>query len=203
MTGTVSTDVSRETTARLVAFQDLLAKWTPRINLISRKDIDHIWTRHIEDALQLSSLVQKPGPHWLDIGSGGGLPGLVLAILHLETRPDARHTLIESDGRKAAFLTAAIRMLDLNVTVHVERSENVTPMEADVVTARALAPLDLLLTHVDRHMATSGQAILPKGRKASAEVETASLIWHFDYELSPSVTDPDASILLIKRLSRA
>ncbi len=196
-------NVSRETMERLELYHALLLKWTARINLVSSGDKSHIWTRHIADSVQLSRFVDDTGPHWLDLGSGGGLPGLVLAILHHETRPTARHTLVESDSRKAAFLLTAASNLQLDVAVHAVRSERLEPQGADVVTARAFAPLDRLLEEIHRHIAPGGMALLPKGRTVDSEIASAASRWRFQHELLPSATDPKSSILRLWNLSRA
>lgn len=200
---TTGLDVSRETMARLREYVVLVTAWTKRINLISSGDLALIWDRHINDSIQLSSAADKPGPRWLDIGSGGGFPGMVLAILHAETRPDARHTLIESDHRKAAFLVAASAKLDLTTTVVTERSEHAEPQMAHVISARAFAPLSRLLTHVDRHMEPDGQAILPKGAGVDAEIAEARKEWTFTASRIDSVTHPAATILRVTEVSRA
>lgn len=196
-------NVSRETKERLESFVALVQAWTKRINLISSGDTHQIWDRHVRDSLQLDGLATQAGPHWLDIGSGGGFPGIVLAILHAATRPEARHTLIESDQRKAAFLLTAKATLGLDVRVLTERSEAAAPQAADVITARAFAPLSRLLSHVDRHMTPAGQAILPKGAGVDAEIEEARAQWAFRVHKSASETSPAATILRVTEVSRA
>ncbi len=196
-------DVSRETSGRLAAFAALVARWTPRINLISAGTVPLIQTRHIADSAQLFPLAPPGFRHWADLGSGGGFPGIVVAIIAAERNPDAAFTLVESDARKAAFLRIAARELRLAVTVVHSRIETLEPLGADVVSARALGPLPQLLGLVGRHLAPDGVAILPKGRGAAAEIDAARASWRFDLSETPSKTDPEARLLRIERIALA
>lgn len=195
-------DVSRETHDRLLALQALTAKWTERINLISRSTRDEIWTRHILDSAQLFPLAPETAKTWVDLGSGGGFPGLVLGCL-LADRPGARITLIESDQRKCAFLRTATRELGLPADIVTRRIEQADPVGAEVLTARALAPLAELLPLAARHLAPGGLALFPKGHGAAQEIEAARHGWVFDCVTTPSITDPDATLLRIERIARA
>ncbi len=194
--------VSRETAERLAAYVALLEKWTPRINLVSAATLREVWTRHILDSLQLHDLAGAVGGHWADLGSGGGLPGLVVAILAAAEAPDLRVTLVESDQRKAAFLSAALRETGVRATVRAERIEALPPLAADIVSARALAPLDRLLGYAARHMHPSGKAFFPKGRNCEAELAEALASWRFRYQKHPSRTDSQAVILQIEDIAR-
>lgn len=195
-------DVSRETQARLDQFAVLVRKWSPRINLVSRSALSDLPTRHIADSAQLWR-VAPIGKTWVDLGSGGGFPGMVIAILAHELRPDLRVTLIESDKRKAAFLATAIRETGVNAEIIAERSETVSPQGADIVSARALAPLERLLGLVERHLAPGGRALLPKGAKWREELEDARRTWTFEWDAIPSIIDPSAVILSIGDIARA
>lgn len=195
-------DVSRETIDRLRALEALTAKWTERINLISRTTRDDIWTRHIIDSVQIFPLAPAAARHWVDLGSGGGFPGLVLACL-LADRDSGRITLIESDQRKCAFLRTAVRDLTLPATILARRIEEVPPTGADVLTARALAPLIDLLPFAERHLTPMGVAVFPKGRNAEREIDTARTRWAFDCTAIPSITDPSATLLRLERIARA
>ncbi|WP_371055875.1 16S rRNA (guanine(527)-N(7))-methyltransferase RsmG [Rhodosalinus sp. K401] len=199
---TLPLDVSRETGARLDHFRGLVEKWSPRINLVSRAAVADLQERHIADSAQLWHLA-PPARRWVDLGSGGGFPGMVIAILARELRPDLRVVLIESDTRKAAFLATAIRETDVNADIIAERIETVSPQAADIVSARALAPLERLLGLVMRHLAPGGRALLPKGAKWREEVENARRTWTFEADTIPSVTDPSAVILSIGEIARA
>ena len=188
--------VPRGTIEQLTAFADLVRKWNPKINLVAKSSLDELWHRHIVDSLQLA-LLAPDATTWSDLGSGGGFPGVVLAI----ARPATHFTLIESDQRKAAFLTVARQSLSLaNLTVLAKRIDQVEPQGADVVSARALAPLPDLLAHVHRHLDEQGLAVLPKGRGAADETAAARQLWDFQVETRASMTDAEASILLIRNI---
>ena len=195
-------DVSRETLERLGAFEDLVRKWTKKINLIARNDVDHIWDRHIVDSAQVWSSAPDEWNHWVDIGSGGGFPAIILAAIAVEKKPDARFTLIESDQRKATFLRTAIRELNLNAIVLDDRIELAPPQNADVISARALASLTILLGFAERHLAPNGIAVFQKGKSADDEIIEAKHTWAFDYNKVPSITNGDACVISIKGFSR-
>lgn len=195
-------NVSRETLARLEQFAELLGKWNARINLVAPSTIPDLWSRHIQDSAQIYTHAPADAQHWVDLGSGGGLPGLVCAILAHEERPECRFTLIESDKRKSAFLMTAIRELGLSARVLSERAEHAEPQAADVVSARALAPLPALLALVARHVAENGTALLPKGKNHSAELAAARREWHFEHDAIESQTDPLARVLILKEIMR-
>lgn len=192
--------VSRETEDQLRRFEGLVRKWNPAINLVSKASLDDLWTRHILDSAQLYTLT-KPHGHWLDLGSGGGFPGLVIAILAKGAGDELRLTLVESDQRKATFLREVTRELSLPVTVRTDRIEHCPPQSADILSARALAPLTTLLGYAARHLAPNGTAIFPKGASWQQEVEAARKDWHFDLHTSPSATDLDGAVLIVKAIS--
>jgi 16S rRNA (guanine527-N7)-methyltransferase len=141
--------------------------------------------------------------HWVDIGSGGGFPGIVMAILAKEHSPETKFTLIESDVRKCTFLRTAVRELNLNTYVKTQRIEEASAQDADVVSARALGSLIDLLPHMDRHLNKDGTALLMKGQSFADEIAATSGIWDFDLEEYPSITNPDSRILSLKRITRA
>ena len=194
-------DVSRETTEKLKALVALVEKWTIKINLISKASISEIWERHIVDSMQLFHL-GKGGKHWVDLGSGGGFPGLVIAILADELDPEMSITLLESDQRKCAFLRAAIRELELPATVICQRIEAAEPLNADVLSARALADLTSLLEFAVLHLAPGGVAIFPKGKSWQIEDAAAHSRWSYRLEAIKSRTNPEAAILKIKDIVR-
>lgn len=194
--------VSRETEQRLKLYGDLLRKWNQTINLVASSTLAELENRHIKDCLQLVDHVKNPHGTWLDIGSGGGLPGLVLAIVWAEN--DVHITLVESDLRKCAFLRSAIRELSLTkVGVRGCRIEQLQPQNADYLSARALAPVDRLLPYVQRHLAPQGQAWLFKGRKWQEEVDEAAKHWRFSCQAFTSRTDPEAAILNLRDINDA
>ncbi|WP_417605821.1 16S rRNA (guanine(527)-N(7))-methyltransferase RsmG [Primorskyibacter flagellatus] len=197
-----SLNVSRETYEKLQRYVDLLLAWTAKINLISKKSASDVWRRHIIDSIQVFQSIEHPSKTWLDLGSGGGLPGLVVAILATEASPEMKTVLVESDLRKAAFLRNAIRELDLHAIVMSERIENLDPLKANIVSARALADLETLLSFANLHLAYDGTAIFSKGEKWQKEVDKARESWRFDLDVIQSKTDPMAAILKIGGISR-
>jgi len=197
----LKTDVSRETFERLEVYVALMEKWNPKINLVSKSSLPEIWDRHIWDSAQIFD-ISVEGTVWADFGSGGGLPGIVLAIFAKECRPDMQFYFVESDQRKCAFLRNVVREIGLNVKVHAERIEELNPIGASVISARALTDLNGLLGFVERHSAKNGVAILPKGETWEKEVLQAQENWSFRYEEITSKTNNNAAILKIKELSR-
>lgn len=202
MTSFVLDNVSRETSERLDTFVALVNKWNPAINLVSRRSLPNLWERHILDSVQVFAAAPKTFDHWVDIGSGGGFPGVIIAILATERAPNARITLIESDSRKATFLRTALRETGCVGTVINQRIEQADPQRADIVSARALADLSDLLGYAQRHLDPTGLAIFPKGATWKQEIATAKTQWNFAYEAATSKLDPDAAILSITGVSR-
>ncbi|MDO5647501.1 16S rRNA (guanine(527)-N(7))-methyltransferase RsmG [Paracoccus sp. (in: a-proteobacteria)] len=193
-------NVSRETEARLAAYAALIRKWNPRINLVAPSTLTNLETRHIADSLQIATITGPVSGHWVDLGSGGGLPGLVMAIAHAEH--DIRFTLIESDQRKSTFLRTVIRELGLkNAQVIAQRIEQADPQNADHISARALASLANLMPFLHRHMTPDGHAWLMKGENWQAELAEAAQEWHFRHQSFPSQTNPSAAILKITKVS--
>lgn len=190
-------DVSRETMEKLEVFASLLDKWTRKINLIAPNSVPEIWARHIVDSAQIYSLAPKSWVHWVDIGSGGGLPALVIAIMDEDRQPV---TLIESDERKCQFLQTVRRELSLNITILNMRIEAASPSPATILTARALAPLTNLLTHAEKLLSPEGIALFPKGARFQDELDQAGKYWHFDAKVHPSQTSDEARILEISRI---
>ena len=195
--------VSRETLLLLDRFVALLLQWQQRTNLIGPATVPQLWTRHIADSLQLLALAPEARV-WVDLGSGGGFPGLVLACALAEERGAAVH-LVESNAKKAAFLREVGRDLGLPAIVHAERIEHF-PLPADthvdVITARALAPLNVLFGYVAPLLKTGAQALLPKGQDVEAELTEAAKYWSIQTELVPSKTSPQGRIVVVRRLAR-
>ena len=187
-----------ETTERLAAYRSLLLRWNARINLISGETATEIDQRHIADCAQLGPLLPGEGPV-ADIGSGAGLPGMVLAIF----QPDRAFHLVESDKRKAAFLVEASAQLKLPlIRVHACRAENAKLPALSAITARACAPLASLLPYAVKFLAPGGVALFPKGKTAEKELTEAALDWHFTLERFPSATSPEATILRLSNIHR-
>lgn len=203
MTSPVNTvagrDVSRETMDKLKVFAALLEKWTKSINLISPKTVPEIWTRHIVDSAQLFGIAPQAWESWVDLGSGGGLPAIVVAILDQDERPI---TLVESDKRKCLFLNTVRRELSLNMTVENSRIEKVDKTPTSILSARALAPLTDLLEYAETILAQDGVALFQKGARFNEELDQARKSWHFDVLAHTSQTNPDARILEISRIHR-
>ncbi len=194
-------DLPPATLERLGAFEALARRWTEKINLVAVSTVPDLWTRHIADSAQLWPLAPAGAKTWADLGSGGGFPGLVIAILAAEAGAP-QVTLIESDQRKCAFLRTAARELGIKPTIHDQRAEAAPPQQADVISARALSPLPTLLPLVARHLAPGGTALLPKGRDHAAELDAARATgWIFTAEALPSATDPFAHILRLTDLA--
>jgi 16S rRNA (guanine527-N7)-methyltransferase len=195
--------VSRETIAALQAFEAEVRRWNPTVNLVSRASLDHMWERHIDDSAQLLQACPREATRWVDLGSGGGFPGLVIAIIARELLPNLKVTLVESDQRKAAFLRQTAQKLGVSVEIQAKRIESLPPQEADVLSARALAPLPELLGIACPHLNADGVALFPKGSRHAEEVSEARRSWYFDLDHLPSLSNPDAALLIIRKIHRA
>ena len=195
--------VSRETFSALEQLADLVRRWNPAINLVSKSTIPDLWNRHIVDSAQLFSHGSPTAKLWLDLGSGGGFPGIVVSVLAKELQPQLKVALVEADLRKATFLREACRTLNLNAQVHSTRIESLPPAQADTLSARALAPLPSLLAFADQHLNTGGIALFPKGAQHEAELSEARKSYTFDAKLFPSLSEPTAAILEIRNIRRA
>jgi 16S rRNA (guanine527-N7)-methyltransferase len=193
--------VSRETIGRLEHLIVLLEKWNPTINLVARSTLADSWSRHIIDSAQIYSLAPRITRHWADLGSGGGFPGLVIAILADELQPSMKVTLIEADKRKATFLRQASQSLGISASVLPLRIESVQPLDADVVSARALAPLRSLCGFAKLHCGVNGVALFLKGANHASEIAEAERLWAMDLVIHPSATDPRSVILELKGVS--
>ena len=186
----------------IVLFTDILTRWNDRINLISKPSLQSVWVRHIIDSIQVFDLATDARGHWGDLGTGGGFPGAIAAIMAKEEAPECHFSFVESDQRKAAFLATVVRDLGLTVDIHVDRIEHVPPLGADILSARALAPLPRLLAFAQRHLRSNGTAFFPKGANHQAEIDEALATFRFDLQKHQSKTDPQAVILAIKGISR-
>jgi 16S rRNA (guanine527-N7)-methyltransferase len=197
------TPVSRETVARLDRFVAVLLAWQRRVNLIAPSTEAKLWTRHVADSLQLISLAPQ-ARIWADLGSGGGFPGLVIACA-LADLPGAQIHLVESNGKKAAFLREAVRATGSPAIVHAVRIEDFTASSLeplDVVTARALAPLGKLLALAFPLLKTGALGLFPKGQDVAHELTDAAKCWKTQSSLASSRTDPKARIVVVRGLER-
>lgn len=196
----IRADVSRETIDRLAHYMDMLIRWNQKINLVSPATIADAEERHLADSLQLADLAPEGVKRWVDIGSGGGFPGLPLAILFAERSDPPEFILIESDQRKAAFLGAVIRETSVKARVVCGRAEITPSLGADIVSARAVASLERLLAYMHRHAKPGATGLFPKGRRWREELSLASQHWRFDHRVIPSRTDPESVIFEIGEL---
>ncbi len=197
------TPVSRETEKRLERFVELLLTWQGTTQLVSPASIPVLWTRHVADSLQLLDLAPQ-ARIWVDLGSGAGFPGLVLACVLAET-PGAVVHLVESNNKKAAFLREAVRITGAPAVVEAMRIEKFVAnfaTAADVVTARALLPLKSLLDNSFLFLSRGALGLFPKGQDVGAELTHASKYWNIDYTLVPSRTDSLARIVVVRGLER-
>ena len=191
-------NVSRETFLRLKEYEKLLFKWNAKINLVSRSTLDNFWNRHVLDSAQFLSSVGEKAGKWVDLGSGGGLPGLVVAILSDEIEPVNKLFLVEADARKVVFLKTVCRELGLKVEVYNNRIEELPPISANIVSARALAPLKTLCLYAKNHLEKDGVAVFAKGENWRAELVEAQKKWIFSYEAVKS-TLHEGSVVLVLR----
>jgi 16S rRNA (guanine527-N7)-methyltransferase len=197
------TPVSRETLTRLETFVDLLLQWQRTTNLISPATISNLWTRHVADSLQLLDLAPA-AKVWVDFGSGGGFPGIPVGCA-LAGRPGAKVHLVESNGKKAAFLREAIRVTGIPAVVHARRIEDCGDSfgdKIDVVSARALAPLKILCDQAFPLIAKGAVGLFPKGQDVAAELTEAAKYWRVEARTVPSRTSPDGCIVVIDGLTR-
>ncbi|WP_420412825.1 16S rRNA (guanine(527)-N(7))-methyltransferase RsmG [Roseibium sp.] len=196
-------DVSRETLERLQIYVDLVLKWQPAKNLIAPSTIPDIWSRHVSDSLQ-TQWSYPEARTWVDIGSGGGFPGIVTAIL-LADEPDAHVHMIESNQRKAAFLRTALRETGSKGTVHPGRIESVAKDwrhgPVDAVSARALASLELLFELAEPFTKQGAKAVFHKGQDFQRELDEAADSWQFDLVEKESLVDPLSRMLVFSNLS--
>lgn len=174
----------------------MLERWQKTTNLVAPDTLPTVWTRHVADSAQLVALAPPDARTWVDLGAGGGFPGLVVAAI-LEGRT-ACH-LVESNGKKAAFLREAARTMGLAVAVHPVRAEHSPIDRADVVSARALAPLSTLLDLAGPLLKSGAIGLFPKGREAAAELTVAEKSWRFAASLHPSRTESDARVICVER----
>jgi len=191
-----------EAVGDLRRYADLIAKWSKRINLVAPATIPDIWTRHLLDSAQLFPLLPAGARELVDLGSGGGLPVAVLAILAKAHGREIHFHALEADTRKCAFLRTVKRELQLDLTVHEGRIEVTDLQPVDVVTARALAPLSTLLSYAEKLRLVSGTCLFLKGESVETEISSALEIWQFDAIRHQSVTSRKSAVVEIGEFAR-
>ena len=196
------TPVSRETEARLDRFIDLLLTWQAKTNLVAPSTLPQIWTRHVADSLQLLPLAPTDAKIWVDFGSGGGFPAIPVACV-LAERPGSQVHLVESNNKKAAFLREVVRALNLPAKIYAQRIEDFGDSfgdSADVVSARALAPLKTLCDQAGPLIARGAVGLFLKGQDVDAVLTEAAKYWSIEAEKVPSKTSPDGCIVVVRSL---
>ena len=193
-------DLPASSRDRLESLTRLLQKWNPAINLVAPQSLPDVWQRHIADSAQLFAYRPSGAGTWLDLGSGGGFPGLVIAILAKDEAPTLRVELVESDQRKCVFLQTAARDLGLSVTITRSRIEALMPRNADVVSARALARLGRLCRYAAPNLAPTGICLFLKGTGLNEEVAEARKTFKFDLDIFPSAADNAGTVVRIEGL---
>ena len=195
------TNVSRETMDRLAAYVDLLGQWNEIHNLVAPSSLSDVWRRHIWDSAQLLPLLPPSGGALVDVGSGAGLPGLVLAAL-LRSETNYHVELVESSRRKCSFLQVAAEKLGVDVVINNQRLEKLPIRPVEVVTARALAPLAKLIELVQPLVSSRTHCIFPKGQHVEAELTEAAKYWNMKAKSVQSLTHPASTILCLEGISR-
>ncbi len=198
----VAGPVSRETFEHLLSFEAQFQRWARRINLVASSTLSDVWNRHVLDSAQLARL-DPDAKNWVDLGSGGGFPGLVMGFLLME-REGAGIELVESNRKKTSFLQAIVGEFGLPARIHAKRIEDTYDRirAVEVVTARALAPLHELLRLAEPWLASGAKALFHKGRDYRAEIEESAQLWVFDLIEHQSVVDPQSVVLEIRNLRR-
>lgn len=199
---TAELQISDLATERLKIFVALLAKWNAAINLVSPASLTDVWTRHVADSAQVIDYAPIRRARWLDMGSGAGFPGVVIALITADTPNPVEMILVESDQRKAAFLSTVSRETGVPMIIQAARIEAVAPQNVDIVSARALAPLVKLCAFAERHLAPDGAALFLKGGHYDAEIAEARRTWSFSLDVGRSSTDPAGAILIMKDFRR-
>ncbi len=195
-------NVSRETIERLELYLSLLEAWNPSAGMIAKSTFADIWFRHVLDSAQLLRHFPNEARTGVDLGSGGGFPGMVLAVMSAERRPELQFALIEANQRRCQFLRHVSICTGVSVEVVSGRVESCVPQEADVVTSRGLASLIKLVGLAERHLKTGGTCVFPKGASHEVEIEEAEHVWEFTIENEPSVTREESAVLVLSDIGR-
>ena len=195
-----SLNVSRETLNCFYEYKTLLSKWNEKINLVSKNTLLEIWERHFLDSGQIIKHVEASGKRWVDVGSGAGFPGLVVALLLRDRKIDCNLVLVEKNPKKGFFLNEVIRKLNLNVEVVNDNIYTLEPLNADILTARAFSELNNLIKIAFHHKKKEGMCLFLKGENYMVELDKTLNYWFFDYDVVGSLSSYSGKIIRVKRI---
>ena len=195
-----SLNVSRETLNGFYEYETLLSKWNEKINLVSKNTLVDIWERHFLDSGQIIKHVEVSGKRWVDVGSGAGFPGLVVALLLRDRKIDCDLVLVEKNSKKGFFLNEVIRKLNLSVEVVNDNIDNLEPLNADILTARAFSELNNLIEIAFRHRKKEGICLFLKGENYRIELDKTLNYWFFDYDIIDSLSSSSGKIIRVKKI---
>ena len=195
-----SLNVSRETLNGFYEYETLLSKWNEKINLVSKNTLVDIWERHFLDSGQIIKHVEASGKRWVDVGSGAGFPGLVVALLLRDRKIDCDLVLVEKNPKKSFFLNEVIRKLNLSVEVVNDNIDNLEPLNADILTARAFSELNNLIEIAFRHRKKEGICLFLKGENYRIELDKTLNYWFFDYDIVDSLSSSSGKIIRVKKI---
>ena len=195
-----SLNVSRETIKSFCEYEVLLSKWNKKINLVSKKTLVDIWERHFLDSGQIINYVDASGKRWIDVGSGAGFPGLVVALLLRDRKIDCDLVLVEKNSKKVFFLNEVIRKLNLNVKVFKKDIRSIEPLNADILTARAFSELKELIEIACHHRKEKGICLFLKGQNYKVELDKTLNYWFFDYDVFDSLSNHSGKIIRVKKI---
>ena len=195
-----SLNVSRETLNGFYEYETLLSKWNEKINLVSKNTLVDIWERHFLDSGQIIKHVEVLGKRWVDVGSGAGFPGLVVALLLRDRKIDCDLVLVEKNSKKGFFLNEVIRKLNLSVEVVNDNIDNLEPLNADILTARAFSELNNLIEIAFRHRKKEGICLFLKGENYRIELDKTLNYWFFDYDIVDSLSSSSGKIIRVKKI---
>ena len=193
-------NVSRETLKAFFEYKTLLFKWNEKINLVSKNTLVDIWERHFLDSGQIIKHVEASGKRWVDVGSGAGFPGLVVALLLRDRKIDCNLVLVEKNPKKGFFLNEVIRKLNLNVEVVNDNIYTLEPLNADILTARAFSELNNLIEISFRHRKKEGICLFLKGENYRFELDKTLNYWFFDYDVVDSLSSSSGKIIRVKNI---
>ena len=195
-----SLNVSRETLNGFYEYETILSKWNEKINLVSKNTLVDIWERHFLDSGQIIKHVEVSGKRWVDVGSGAGFPGLVVALLLRDRKIDCDLVLVEKNPKKGFFLNEVIRKLNLSVEVVNGNVDTLEPLNADILTARAFSELNNLIEIAFRHRKKAGICLFLKGENYRIELDKTLNYWFFDYDIVDSLSSSSGKIIRVKKI---